>query len=317
MITDIRAPEHGSALAIGDATGAGSLADVPMAAVEAALKTHGAVLIRGFAPDVAAFRAFSDPFCSSWVMNEAPNRDLIDPEHNIQSVDRGGDPFSLHSEMSRAPWRPDICFFYCVRAPSSGGETTICDGREIVRALPAEVRDGLLRQRFLYMRNVSTRVLEFWLGTETPSAEQLANPPAACPFRFIRRENGVVSVFTRPALPGSLFGDEPVLANFLLFAREMHRNLDYPLLANGRRVPDEWVAAIQETSRKLTQAVCWQDGDLLLLDNSRFMHGRARVLDTDERVIASRFGYLKGVSGDPEGPADPIWRRGAFVPPGK
>ena len=69
------------------------------------------------------------------------------------------------------------------------------------------------------------------------------------------------------------------------------------------------------TGEDLSVAIQWQRGDLLMLDNSRFMHGRTRVVEGDGRRIASFFGYLKFAPVNPEEPADPPWRRGAFRPP--
>jgi len=62
-------------------------------------------------------------------------------------------------------------------------------------------------------------------------------------------------------------------------------------------------------------AVNWQRGDLLILDNSRFMHGRIAVLPADGRLIASFFGYLIDAPRNPEEPANPRWRGGEFRPP--
>jgi hypothetical protein len=61
--------------------------------------------------------------------------------------------------------------------------------------------------------------------------------------------------------------------------------------------------------------VQWQRGDLLMLDNSRFMHGRTAVVPDDVRLIASFFGYLKNAPRNPEEPVDPPWRRTEFRPP--
>ena len=59
----------------------------------------------------------------------------------------------------------------------------------------------------------------------------------------------------------------------------------------------------------------WRQGDVLMLDNTRFMHGRTAILDNAERQIATYFGYLKFALPNPEEPAEPIWRRTDFDPP--
>jgi alpha-ketoglutarate-dependent taurine dioxygenase len=35
----------------------------------------------------------------------------------------------------------------------------------------------------------------------------------------------------------------------------------------------------------------WRDGDVLFIDNHRFLHGRELMDGESERVIYSRFGY--------------------------
>ena len=313
---DIHAPGPGRPFAIVHRTGESALEDLSRESVDAMLREHGAVLIRGFPPDLDAFRHFSSRFCDHWVVNEVPNRGMLDPTHDIQSVDLGKKTFPFHSEISRAPWRPDVCFFYCMKPPSSGGETLICDGVAVARALPAEVRDGLAPLRLVYTERARRSELAYWLGTETPSPTQLTSPPADCPFLFVRGQRGIFRIFSRPALHKPLFGDAPAFANFLLFARDMRGTRAYPTLSDGRPVPDEWVDAIRQTCAQLAAPVTWDEGDLLILDNSRFMHGRNAITDPDARIIASRFGYLKNAPTNPEEPANPIWRREAFIPPG-
>lgn len=315
MVT-VSVPEAGRPYALVIAEGEAGLDALDFDTIHALFKAHGAVLVRGLAADVDAFRRFTDPFCSQWVINDAPNRTMIDPAHVIQSVDGGNVAFPPHSEISRAPWRPDICFFYCIQPPEGRGETLVCDGVAVVRALPEAVRAGLAKRRLLYMQPARPAELAYWLGSETPDAATLAAPPPGCPFSFAGGTNGVVRVFSRPALQPTLFGDEPAFANFLLFARDMHKRRDFPRLSDGRAVPDDWVEAIRESCAACTVAVEWQAGDLLILDNSRFMHGRSAIDDVATRVIASRFGYLRDAPVNPEEPVNPVWRREPFIPPG-
>ena len=112
-----------------------------------------------------------------------------------------------------------------------------------------------------------------------------------------------------------MFLDEPAFGNFLLFARYALRVSHFPLLEDGQPVPDEWVEAVQRAAAPITYALQWHRGDILILDNSRFMHGRRQILDAAERKIASYFGYLSFAPPNEYDPPDPIWRRGTFRPP--
>jgi alpha-ketoglutarate-dependent taurine dioxygenase len=284
--------------------------------VIALYKAHGALLLRGFATDLDSFRGFAEQFCASSALNDSRGRDLLDESNNIQSVNRGVAPFPLHPELSREPWKPDVCFFGCLNPPSAQGATTLCDGVEIVAQLPPEVRAAFEHRRLLYLQAAIPEELDYWLGTTSPTDADLAAPPSACPYSFWRADDGrIVRAFSRPAFHRPMFTDAPAFGNFLLFARYCLGIQGVPLFEDGSQVPDSLLAAVKATSDRLTAPIAWQRGDLLMLDNTRFMHGRTAVLDAGERLIASYFGYLRFALPDPEEPADALWRRGPFSPP--
>ena len=299
-----------------EATGEASILDLDRDAIVDMYKAHGALLFRGFGADVAAFQQFARRFCRTAVVNESPGRQPIDPEHNVHTVDGGTGAFNLHPELSREPWKPDAAFFACLSPPSRGGATTICDGVALVRELPQAVRRGLEGRRLIYVKPTWPSLLEYWLGTATPSDAQLLAPPPSSPYRFGRWPDGrVVRYFSRPALHTPMFVDAPAFGNFLLFARFNNGRPDHPVLDDGQPVPEEWLQAIKATGDRIMAAVEWRAGDVLMLDNTRFMHGRTAILDARERLIATYFGYLDFAIPDPEEPADAIWRREDFIPP--
>ena len=65
----------------------------------------------------------------------------------------------------------------------------------------------------------------------------------------------------------------------------------------------------------MSAEVAWRAGDVLMLDNTRFMHGRTAILDANERLIASFFGYLGFAIPDSEEPPNAPWRQENFRPP--
>ncbi len=312
----VHLPEAGQPHVVIEPDGEGGIVDLDPATIIDLYKSHGALLFRGFGADVAQFRSFARQFCSTAVVNESPGRQPIDPEANIHTVDGGVGAFSLHPELSREPWKPDAVFFACLSAPSRGGQTTICDGVALVREMPEAVRRGLERRRLLYIKPTWPELLDYWLGTPNPSDAQLASPPAQCPYAFRRFPDGtIVRFFSRPALHKPMFTDDPAFGNFLLFARFNHGRPDHPVLDDGHPVPEAWLQAIKETGDRLSVPINWRAGDVVMLDNSRFMHGRTAIIDPAERLIASYFGYLRFAIPDAEEPADPIWRREDFEPP--
>jgi alpha-ketoglutarate-dependent taurine dioxygenase len=312
---DVIAPAVGrpyATLLARDETGA---LDVDPDQILALYKAHGALLLRGFGVDVEAMQGFTAQFCSGSVFNESPDRQVLDAASNIQSVNGGTDPFPLHPELSREPWKPDVCFFACLVPPRAQGATTICDGVALVQHLPEAVRQGFAGRRLCYLQAAPPEILEFWLGTRTPTDPELASPPLDCPYSFVRIDGQIGRMFTRPALHRPMFTDAPAFGNFLLFSYYFNRVRGFPTFENGQIVPDAWLDVVKATSDTLSTAIHWQKGDLLMIDNSRFMHGRTAVIENDDRLIASFFGYLKDAPANPEEPADAPWRQSAFRPP--
>ncbi|SFS11507.1 TauD/TfdA family dioxygenase [Sphingomonas jatrophae] len=292
-----------------------ALAEIDPALVIDLYKTHGALLFRGFGADVAAFRGFARGFCPTSVMNESPGRRTLDAGGNIHTVDGGVRAFNLHPELSREPWKPDVAFFGCLSPPRAGGMTTICDGIALAREMPEPVRRGLIDRRLIYYKATWPDMFRFWLGTPSPSEAQLANPPASCPYRFARLDGDIVSLFSRPALHRPMFADDVAFGNFLLFARFNNGRIGFPLLDDWSEVPDPWLHAIRDTGERLAVPVAWQAGDVLMLDNTRFLHGRTAILEPGERVIATFFGYLSFAVPDADEPPLAPWRRADFAPP--
>lgn len=311
----IQLPAPGRPQVLIDAAGETSILELDRSAIVELYKAHGALQLRGFNASVEHFGDFARQFCSTSVVNESPGRSPVDPENHVHTVDAGTGAFALHPELSREPWKPDAAFFGCLSAPSRGGATTICDGVALVRALPEEIRRGLEGRRLLQVKPTWPSLLEFWLGTPDPSDAQLAAPPARCPYQFRRIEGSVVRYFSRPALHRPMFIDAPAFGNFLLFSRFNHKRIGYPLLDDGSVVPDEWLFAIRDIGARLSAEIGWQPGDVAMLDNTRFMHGRTAIVDPGERLIMTFFGYLNFAEPDAEEPADAIWRQQDFAPP--
>ncbi len=309
-------PAPGRPYVLIEAEGAEAILALDPESIAEYYRRHGALLLRGFGTDAATFAAFTAQFCSTSVVNESPGRTPISADAQIYTVNAGGEAFALHPELSREPWKPDVAFFACLKAPAGDGATTICDGIELVRALPEPVRRGLSGKRLFYAAQAWPSVLEYWLGTATPHDALLGHPPASCPYRFTRDRHGQIArYFKRPALHKPMFADDPAFGNFLLFARFNLGRGDFPLLDDLSPVPEEWLQAARAAGDALSARVDWRNGDVLMLDNTRFMHGRTAINAPGERLIATRFGYLRFAVPDADEPPDPVWRREDFVPP--
>lgn len=292
-----------------------TLGGIDKATVFEEYRNHGAVLLRGFSCDLDGFGAFAQHFCPVPIHNESGKRIVLDGHSGLQSVNLGYRAFPLHPEISREPWRPDTAFFHCVRPPRLGGQTTICDGIEIVRQIPDGIREQMAARRIKYVVGATAADLQYWFGKPDPSAAEVANPPADCPFEFTWQDGRLVRSFSRPLLHQPRFNEALAFGNFILFARYLRGVKTYPVLDDMSPVPEQWVEIVKQVSDRLTVPVGWQAQDVVMLDNSRFMHGRTEIHSSDGRMIATYFGYLDGVDSDPEEPPSPRWRKPGFAPP--
>lgn len=267
------------------------LGSIDPARIVDAFRQHGAILFRGFGFELETLNAFTHQFCSRFVFNASAGRDVISSDGATQTVNLGNSAFPLHPELSRVPWRPDIAWFACVEPPAAAGETLVCDGSAIADQLPAPIRDAVADRNLLYKEHTAVEVFTDWLGLPPPDEAMLARLSERSPFRFTMEDGAIYRSFFAPFLQQPLFSDRRAFANFLLFARLGLKNPYFPTYGDGSVIPDTVVEEIATVSARLTLAHRWQMGDILMLDNSRFMHGRNQVHDPSKRVIWTQFGY--------------------------
>lgn len=269
------------------------IASVDRTMVVERYKIHGAILFRGFELDLASLNSFTSKFCSGFLSNDSGGREFVSRDYRTQTVNLGREAFPLHSELSIAPTKPDIAWFMCVNAPHGGGETLICDGIPVVPALQPEVRASLDRRSLLYTKWIPAPDLEQWFGTPEPNDELLAEASRRGPWLFAREGNAYRRSHIAPALHKPMFSDRLAFGNFLLFARFGQNIRNFPTFDDGSEVPDAVCLDVKRVTDALTVAHQWQRNDLLMLDNTRFMHGRNAIENPAQRIIWSQFGYVE------------------------
>jgi alpha-ketoglutarate-dependent taurine dioxygenase len=284
-----------------------SLEELPTQKVIDDFRRHGAILFRGFEYDLPSLSRFTARYCSRFVRNESGRRHRVSTDGTTQTVNLGREAFALHPEMSRVPWRPDIAWFACVRAPREGGETLICDGAAVAEGLSGRTRALLAQRQVMYREETPLSAFTDWLGIPPPDDDALALINADSPFVFERQGEQIFRRFCRPFLHRPLFDDRLVFGNFLLFARFMLNTRAFPTFEDGSVIPDEIVEQIKLVSDRLTVAHGWHPGDLLMLDNSRFLHGRNPVPEPAQREIWTQFGFAGFLQDDDPRIAEP-WR---------
>src|SRR6202034_1056902 len=162
----------------------------------------------------------------------------------VQTVASGNEALPLHSELSHTPFRPDVCWFYCVKAPMRGSETILCDGARLATLFPSHAIELLTGRLLRYRRVVSPMYWRELMGVSTIGQLQ----------EFIRvdprgkfyqvRGNQVLQDFVAPSLHLAKFISARVFANNILHNFREGVPLTYPTFEDGTTIPSDLISQI-------------------------------------------------------------------------
>jgi hypothetical protein len=276
-------------------------------AVKNSLKEHGAVIVRASA-SLSDFEALSNQLMTPMVHHSTSTtieRDPVNADATTATVNKGMDSIPLHREGSYAPGCPDMLMLYCVRPADTGGETILCDGVSLVGALPERVRtfveDAILKwgwkiapERWMAALGVTSKdeaeVRLKQIGGRLAPWEKLD---------AVFDGDMLQGVFQTLCVVPTRWGGKKSFCNSLLIYH--YRSVsDYypkhiytPSLGDGSPFPSDVLGEIAECARTVTYDVRLEENDILLIDNSRYMHGRKGFTDTDRRILF-RMGHVRG-----------------------
>jgi len=278
-----------------------------IADMKAQQQREGALLLRGLGLTRGAeFRAVVGHFCSrlsDYAGGTSPRTGLGDglytsTEHPAERT------IALHNEMSYHHNWPAVIAFFCERPPATGGETPIADGREILDRLP----DGLVR-RFDERGIAYTRVFpsaprfagswERTFGSADPAHVAASLEAQGIDYRW-GAGGALHTREVRPALQRHPRTGELVWFNQAhmwhvsnLPGFEDEENLpaeeDLPMNASfgdGSPISAADLQLVRAALQASERSFHWATGDLVLLDNVLFAHGR-RPYTGERRILVA------------------------------
>lgn len=301
--------------------GSETLADLPNDELLDRVADRGALHLAGFDATESDFTALCERLCDGFtcdpgkvvsgglrgrgdqvgraarVLSRAASKltrqPLGDDEGHTRYAPFGGFGINPHSENSFLPLAsPDLVAFLCLRPAATGGDSILADGVEMLERLDEATRSFL---RSTPVRYESTLTEPQWRSVwATDDLEGLLDRLQGADGVTSVRAHGrdVTIVFDRLQLASTRFqGAETVRTNLL--SRHPFDGIGRDHLeqtASGERVDDDVLAALLDSTRPQT-TLRLAAGDVLLIDNTRVLHGRTPFDDTERRVI-TRCGWL-------------------------
>ena len=249
---------------------------------------EGILLFRGFQISPSIFSDF---------VRKNTSRISIDPAREFTSdrtqlVDAGYDPVGLHVENGTTPFLPSCLWFFCEKAALKGSETTYCDGKEIWEHLSLSTKKLFIDYKITYKRTVSEQIWKKYLAIELNindinqiTSVDLIRVADEVPGLSVslNLDLSVTMEYTVSAVRPTQFPGQFVFANSILGPSY---NYEKPLICfeNGEMIPDNVLEELKEVSSSLTKNIKWKDNDLVIIDNTRFMHGRLAIEDKNRRL---------------------------------
>jgi alpha-ketoglutarate-dependent taurine dioxygenase len=255
-------------------------------------------MFRGFGADRGVFEDFTRRFASEFVL---PMMRVARPKVNgaadakTAHVDVGFHAMGLHQELSFTPVRPDAIWLWCEKTAGRGGETTIADGARIYASLPDHLKRLFESKRLKFnFGGMVSGVAELFNVDQADLAGTLASHAPA--LTYTRDGEALAFTYLTSALQKTKYGGETTFANFLLFSQtagacghpEAKRVMGMLRFEDDQPIPPELVAEVGAIAEPLTQPIRWQAGDLVMIDNTRMMHGRRGFEPNSERTVYYR-----------------------------
>jgi len=269
----------------------------------------GALLLRLDDVTLETFEAFSRSLCGEF--HEVGTRAKLrraDGDSYTTEVFRTNFILLSHSEGMYRPYPPppDLCFFLCRTPPSAeGGETVVVDGIELLQALPTGLAERLEKEGVIYSGVWARERWQAEFGVEAQGeVEELLRGTGDFSFSWVGVEADLEWRYRARAINsdpncGLTFANA-ILAHLPAIDHPRYRGLPVYVNArngvcygNGEPLGRQDINVLIDAHDAVAHPHRWQENDILVLDNRRFMHGRLMTRTPCERVLVSRFGRAR------------------------
>lgn len=244
------------------------------------LVEQGWVLLRHEQYDVASFSELMSRLCQKLTYD--PARENVTQQS--QKVDAGTQAVGLHIENGTTPLPPDIIAFFSEKSASQGSQTTLCDGHQVWQSLPET-----LKQKFAQPMTISRYLPKHIWQRYVATALNISDAEQVTPHnlqQFIQmipgqsispaEDEGVQYHLKMNMVRSDNLKGVPAFANTLLGPSYNYEKPRFHF-ADGSEISPDLIAELAQRCESHTSEINWQDGDIAIIDNKRFMHGRREI----------------------------------------
>lgn len=270
-------------------TGDFSLQSLDTGFVQECFAWEGCLIFRPSSCSLSEFVDFTERFSRGFIENPGQLRDVVGEQGTLQTVNRSMEPLPLHSEMTYLPHplKPEILWLYCEKPALSGGETNLCDGRVLAEFLLNSAWADECTRSVRYRKVYGPYAWQKFSGVSEKKILMEAFEAWGISqwFRFkgdLLTMNHVVPILT----PGLFGGGRNFVTQII---HDMIRARKKPIFSDGSLVGQAFFQALRNVSQSMMVTHQWREGDVIMVDNSRFLHGRAA--QDSARKIRTRISY--------------------------
>lgn len=249
-------------------------------------KAEGLLLFRGFETNVEIFTKFSNIFSSNFMdyTGGVFNRKIINNDPTVLTVNDFKTEIKLHGEIYYQQNIPLMLWFFCAHPALQYGETIVCDGQLFYNEMSNSLKNLFSSKKLKYNSHLNK---DEW--KKRYKTDDLSVIKQICESNRINiqvnEDESINLHYTCPAIHLSKYGNHPVFINSLLPTKSL-----YPKVVcfdDDSEITDDIISELSEIAAKTTVDIHWQKGDILMVDNTRIMHGR-RAFTDDRRDIYLR-----------------------------
>ncbi|MBX9257861.1 TauD/TfdA family dioxygenase [Desmonostoc muscorum CCALA 125] len=256
---------------------------LPVSKVLENFKLSGMLLFRGFDVNYGQMKVFAEQFSSTFMGQYS--RPIVDLNNQfITLVDSGMHYIAPHSENANSPFRPDVVWFCCAVPAAEGGETLFWDGVEVWKAMSEELRQLFLSQKIRYVQKFLASHWQQFLGESATIDDVKKTLESIEGLSYkINQDDSLVLEYICSGVTKTKYSHQDAFANSIISEYRNPRGI--VTFADGSAIPVKVINEIQKIMDNLTGFIPWMSGDLVMIDNSRFLHGRKSFNDKRRRIV--------------------------------